>query len=241
MDLRYKRIILKLSGEALAGEDGFGINPATVQAVARELAEIHQLGVEIGIIVGGGNIWRGKTASDLGMERAGADYMGMLATIMNGLAIQDALETINVDTRVMSAITMQQVAEPYIRRRALRHLEKGRIVIFTGGTGSPYFTTDTTAALRASEVNAEVILMAKNGVDGVYDKDPNKFSGAVKFDTLTYRQVLEKNLLVIDSTAATLCENNDIDLLVFSMQKLENISDVLKGTKLGTIISKGVQ
>lgn len=239
MQKKYKRIIIKLSGEALAEDIGFGINPKTVGEVAKTLKEVHALGIDIGIIVGGGNIWRGKTAAELGMERAGADYMGMLATIMNGLALSDALESLGVDTRVMSSLTLTQVAEPYIRRRAIRHLEKGRIVIFTGGTGSPYFTTDTTAALRASEIGAEVILMAKNGVDGVYDKDPNKNNDAKKFDTLTYREMLEKDLEVIDATAASMCQTNNIDLLVFSMQDLNNIVRVASGETLGTRVTKG--
>lgn len=236
---KYKRIIIKLSGEALAEDIGFGINPKTVSEVAKTLKQVHELGIEIGIIVGGGNIWRGKTAAELGMERAGADYMGMLATIMNGLALSDALERLGVDTRVMSSLTLTQVAEPYIRRRAIRHFEKGRIVIFTGGTGSPYFTTDTTAALRASEIGAEVIMMAKNGVDGVYDKDPNKYADAVKYDTLTYRDILEKNLEVVDATAASMCQTNNIDLLVFSMQDLNNIVRVAQGENLGTRVTKG--
>ena len=199
--MNYKRVLLKISGEALAGDQGFGINPIVVKDIAQQIKDAKDLGVEIAIVRGGGNIWRGKTGADMGMERASADYMGMLATVMNGLALQNALESIGLETRVMTAIDMKEVAEPYIRRRAVRHLEKGRIVIFSAGTGSPYFTTDTTAALRAAEIHADVILMAKNGVDGVYSADPKLDPNAVKFDKLTYLDVLNKDLKIMDQTA----------------------------------------
>ncbi len=201
--MNYKRVLLKISGEALAGDQGFGINPIVVKDIAQQIKDAKDLGVEIAIVCGGGNIWRGKTGADMGMERASADYMGMLATVMNGLALQNALESIGLETRVMTAIDMKEVAEPYIRRRAVRHLEKGRIVIFSAGTGSPYFTTDTTAALRAAEIHADVILMAKNGVDGVYSADPKLDPNAVKFDKLTYLDVLNKDLKIMDQTAIT--------------------------------------
>ena len=226
--MNYKRVLLKISGEALAGDQGFGINPIVVKDIAEQIKDAKDLGVEIAIVCGGGNIWRGKTGADMGMERASADYMGMLATVMNGL-----------ETRVMTAIDMKEVAEPYIRRRAVRHLEKGRIVIFSAGTGSPYFTTDTTAALRAAEIHADVILMAKNGVDGVYSADPKLDPNAVKFDKLTYLDVLNKDLKIMDQTAITLCKDNNIDLSVFNMQKEGNIALACKQEVAGTIISKG--
>lgn len=237
--MNYKRVLLKISGEALAGDQGFGINPIVVKDIAQQIKDAKDLGVEIAIVCGGGNIWRGKTGADMGMERASADYMGMLATVMNGLALQNALESIGLETRVMTAIDMKEVAEPYIRRRAVRHLEKGRIVIFSAGTGSPYFTTDTTAALRAAEIHADVILMAKNGVDGVYSADPKLDPNAVKFDKLTYLDVLNKDLKIMDQTAITLCKDNNIDLSVFNMQKEENIALACKQEVAGTIISKG--
>ena len=227
--MNYKRVLLKISGEALAGDQGFGINPIVVKDIAQQIKDAKDLGVEIAIVCGGGNIWRGKTGADMGMERASADYMGMLATVMNGLALQNALESIGLETRVMTAIDMKEVAEPYIRRRAVRHLEKGRIVIFSAGTGSPYFTTDTTAALRAAEIHADVILMAKNGVDGVYSADPKLDPNAVKFDKLTYLDVLNKDLKIMDQTAITLC----------NMQKEGNIALACKQEVAGTIISKG--
>lgn len=237
--MNYKRVLLKISGEALAGDQGFGINPIVVKDIAQQIKDAKDLGVEIAIVCGGGNIWRGKTGADMGMERASADYMGMLATVMNGLALQNALESIGLETRVMTAIDMKEVAEPYIRRRAVRHLEKGRIVIFSAGTGSPYFTTDTTAALRAAEIHADVILMAKNGVDGVYSADPKLDPNAVKFDKLTYLDVLNKDLKIMDQTAITLCKDNNIDLSVFNMQKVGNIALACKQEVAGTIISKG--
>lgn len=232
----YKRVILKLSGEAMAGNKGVGIDPITVSEIAKEVKEAFETGVEIAIIVGGGNIWRGKTASKMGMERASADYMGMLATVMNALALQNALETHGVETRVMSSISMQQVAEPYIRRRAIRHLEKNRVVIFGGGTGNPYFSTDTTASLRAAEIGADAILMAKNGVDGVYDDDPRINKDAKKYEKVSFLEVVNKDLKVIDSTAATLCMENDIELVVFSMNEPGNIKKAVNGKKIGTIV-----
>ena len=191
---KYKRVVLKLSGEAMAGQSGFGIDPATIKEMVKEIKEVHALGVEIAIIVGGGNIWRGITGAEMGMERAQADYMGMLATVMNSLALQDVLENNGVPTRVQTSIDMRQIAEPFIRRRAIRHLEKGRVVIFAAGTGNPYFSTDTLAALRAAEVNADVILMAKNNVDGVYDADPRQDANATKFDNLSHLDVIAKGL-----------------------------------------------
>lgn len=235
-DMKYKRIVLKLSGEALAGEQGFGINPPELKTVAKEIKEVHDLGVQICIVVGGGNMWRGVTGEKLGMERAQADYIGMLATIMNALSLQDALEGIDVPTRVQTSIEMRQIAEPYIRRKAIRHLEKGRVVIFAGGTGSPYFSTDTTAALRAAEMNADAILMAKNGVDGVYSADPNKDHSAVKFDHLTHMDIIDKHLHVMDSTASSMSMDNDIPLVVFNLNTPGNILKVVKGEKIGTTI-----
>ena len=232
----YKRIILKLSGEALAGDKGFGIDPDVLRDIAAQVEEVWKLGVEIAIIVGGGNIWRGAPAGERGMDRATADYMGMLATVLNAMALQDALESRGVDTRVQTAIEMQQVAEPYIRRRAIRHLEKGRIVIFAGGTGNPYFSTDTTAALRAAEIEAEVILLAKGKVDAVYDADPLTNPEAKKFTKLSYIDVINKGLGVMDSTAASLCMDNKIPLIVFGLYTSGNIKRVLLGEKIGTYV-----
>ena len=237
--MKHNRILLKLSGEALAGSKHTGIDAATVENIARQIKEAKELGVEIAIVCGGGNIWRGKAASDMGMERATADYMGMLATVMNGMAIQNALEAIGVHTRLMSAIEMQQVAEPYIRRRAIRHLEKGRIVIFGAGLGSPFFTTDTTAALRAAEIGSKMILMAKNGVDGVYTADPKIDKSAIKFDEISYTEVIKQQLAVMDQTAITFCMDNQIDLCVFNMSKEGNIAKAVNGDKIGTIITGG--
>jgi uridylate kinase len=236
----YKRVILKLSGEALAGQLGYGIDAEVMTSVANQVKEVVELNVEVAVVVGGGNIWRGIAGSAKGIDRATADYMGMLATVMNALALQDALETIGVPTRVQSSITMQQVAEPYIRRRAMRHLEKGRVVIFAAGTGNPYFSTDTTAALRAAEIEADVILMAKNKVDGVYSADPFKDSTAVKYETLTYMEVLNKNLGVMDSTASSLCMDNNIPLVVFSITEKGNIKRVVLGEKIGTTVKGSV-
>ncbi|WP_407891076.1 UMP kinase [Lacticaseibacillus sp. N501-2] len=237
--VKYKRIVLKVSGEALAGKAGFGIKPPVIADIAKEIKAVHDLGVEIAIVCGGGNIWRGETGAEMGMERAQADYMGMLATVMNGLALQDSLESIGVPTRVQTSIEMRQIAEPYIRRKAVRHLEKGRVVIFAGGTGNPYFSTDTTAALRAAEINADVILMAKNGVDGVYDADPNKVSTATKFDSLTHLDIINKGLNVMDSTASTLSMDNDIPLVVFNLNEADNIRRVVEGENIGTTIRGG--
>ncbi|MDQ1913341.1 UMP kinase [Paenibacillus sp. GD4] len=236
----YKRVILKLSGEALAGQQGYGIDSGMINSIAQQVKEVVDLQVEVAIVVGGGNIWRGIAGSAKGIDRATADYMGMLATVMNSLALQDALETIGVPTRVQSSITMQQVAEPYIRRRAIRHLEKGRVVIFAAGTGNPYFSTDTTAALRAAEIEAEVILMAKNKVDGVYTADPFKDASAQKYETLTYMEVLNNNLGVMDSTASSLCMDNNIPLIVFSITESGNIKRVVLGEKIGTIVKGSV-
>lgn len=232
----YKRILLKLSGEALKGETSYGIDPQTVQVIAEQIKDLHDLNVEVGIVVGGGNIWRGKTASELGMDRAQADYMGMLATIMNGLAVQDSLEHLGVPTRVMTAIPCNQVAEPYIRRRAIRHLEKGRVCIFVGGLGNPYFSTDTACVLRATEIGAEVVLMAKNKTEGVYDSDPRKNPDAKMYEELTFAEILNKNLAVMDSTAASLCKDNNLNLIVFNMNNRGNIVKAVKGEKIGTLV-----
>ena len=233
---KYKRIILKVSGEALAGEAGFGIKPPVIEEIVKEIKEVHDLGVEIAIVVGGGNIWRGTIGEEMGMERAQADYMGMLATVMNALALQDTLENIGVGTRVQSSIEMRQIAEPYIRRRAVRHLEKGRVVIFAAGTGNPYFSTDTTAALRAAEIEADVILMAKNNVDGVYSADPKVDSEATKFEELTHLDVISKGLQVMDSTASSLSMDNDIPLVVFNLNEPGNIKRVCLGENIGTTV-----
>jgi uridylate kinase len=231
----YKRIVLKLSGEALQGALGYGIDPAVLDSIARQIKDVRSLGIEIAIVIGGGNIFRGIAGSARGMDRASADYMGMLATVINALALQDALERIGVFTRVLSAIEMQEVAEPYIRRRAIRHLEKGRVVIFAGGTGNPYFTTDTTAALRAIEISAEVILKATK-VDGVYSSDPAKNRNAKKFDSLRYIDVLKKDLKVMDATATSLCMDNKLPIIVFDLRKSGNIKKVVLGQRIGTVV-----
>lgn len=234
---KYKRVVLKLSGEALAGNKGFGIDPETVERIALEIKEMKKAtDLEIAIVVGGGNIWRGLAGSSKGMDRATADYMGMLATVMNALALQDALEHCDVDTRVQSAIEMRQVAEPYIRRRAIRHLEKGRVVIFASGTGNPYFSTDTTAALRAAEIEADVILMAKRNTDGVYDSDPRHNPDAQKFTELEYIEVLQRGLGVMDSTATSLCMDNKIPIIVFSIDEPGNILKAASGENIGTVV-----
>ncbi len=235
-DIKYKRVVMKLSGEALAGDAGQGINPPEIRKVAEEIKEVHDLGVQIAIVVGGGNMWRGESGAQVGMERAQADYIGMLGTVMNALALQDNLESIGVPTRVQTAIEMRQVAEPYIRRKAMRHLEKGRIVIFAAGTGSPYFSTDTTSALRASEINADVILMAKNGVDGIYSADPRKDANAVKYDKLTHMEIINKGLQVMDTTASSLSMDNNIPLVVFNMNERGNIKKVVQGETIGTTV-----
>lgn len=229
----YKRIILKISGEALAGNKGFGLDQDTINSIADQIKEIHHLNVEIAIVVGGGNIWRGRNSKQ--MDRATADYMGMLATVINALALQDALENRNVQTRVQTAIEMREVAEPYIRRRAIRHLEKNRVVIFAAGTGNPYFSTDTTAALRAAEIEADVILLAKK-VDGVYDSDPALNPNAKKFDKLNYIDVLNRGLGVMDSTATSLCMDNNIPIMVFDLTTPGNIKRVVLGEKIGTSV-----
>ena len=231
----YKRVMLKISGEALSGANGFGFDFDTISRIAKEVKEIVDMDIEVGLVVGGGNIWRGRSSE--GMERTTADHMGMLATCINALALQDALEGIGVKTRVQTAIEMKEIAEPFIRRRAVRHLEKGRVVIFGAGSGNPYFSTDTAAALRAAEIEADVILLAKN-VDGVYDKDPNKFADAKKYDTLTYMEVIEQGLQVMDTTATTLCMDNNIPILVFGLEGDGNIKRAMLGEKIGTIVSK---
>lgn len=233
----YKRVLLKLSGEALSSSEA-AFDPEILKRLAKELKEVQKLGVELAIVVGGGNFIRGKMMAEMGMNRAQADYMGMLGTVINALAVQNALEQEGVQTRVQTAVEMQKVAEPFILRRALRHLEKGRIVIFGAGTGSPYFSTDTTAALRASEINADVILMAKNGVDGVYDSDPKKNPNAKKYDTLNYMDVLNEGLQVMDSTAISMCMDNDIDLVVFNMNEPGNIVKAVRREVNGTTITK---
>ena len=232
----YKRVLLKLSGEALMGEQHFGIDPTIVNSIAHQVRDVVAQGVQTSIVVGGGNIWRGLEASSKGMDRSTADYMGMLATVLNALALQDALEKLDVQTRVQSALTIQEVAEPYIRRRAIRHMEKGRVVVLAGGTGNPYFTTDSAAALRALELGAEAILMAKNVVDGVYDDDPQRNPAARRFVTLDYRQALEMGLRVMDSTALALCIENRIPLIVFNLQEPGNIRRAVSGQHVGTFV-----
>jgi uridylate kinase len=231
----YKRVLLKLSGEALGGEQGYGIDPKTIGDIADEIKDVMDCGTQLALVIGGGNIFRGLAASSKGMDRASADYMGMLATMINSLAMQDALEKIGVDTRVQSAIAMQAVAEPYIRRRAMRHLEKGRVVIFGAGTGNPFFTTDTAASLRAMEIGAEVILKGTK-VDGVYTADPKKDPSAVKFKTLTYIEVLKKGLQVMDATATSLCMDNSLPIIVFDITTQGNVKKVVCGEEIGTIV-----
>lgn len=233
---KYKRVLLKISGEALMGDRGYGIDPATVTFMAGEIQKVSSMGAELAIVVGGGNIFRGVQASLEGMERASADYMGMLATVMNAIAIQNALERLGLQTRVQSAIEIRELAEPYVRRKAMRHLEKGRIVIFAAGTGNPYFTTDTAAALRAMEISADVILKGTK-VDGIYNADPVKNRSAKKYDFISYKDVLKKNLRVMDSTAITLCMENDLPIVVFNVRKRDNITRILKGGKIGTTVS----
>lgn len=232
---KYKRVMLKLSGEALSGEKGFGIDFNIVKCISSQIKELVEMGVQCGMVVGGGNIWRGRNGED--MDRATADYMGMMATCINALALQDSLESMGIPTRIQTAIEMKEVAEPYIRRKAMRHLEKGRVVIFAAGIGNPYFSTDTTAALRAAEIEAEIILLAKN-VDGVYNKDPRKFDDAKKYSSLSYIEILEKGLQVMDSTATSLCMDNNIPILVFGLDKPENIISAVCGKQIGTIVKK---
>jgi uridylate kinase len=233
--LPYRRVMLKLSGEVLAGPAGQGLDPDVIRTIAGEIKEVVDLGVEVAVVIGGGNIFRGATASAMGMERAAADYMGMLATILNGMALQNFLEQIGVVTRLQSAIEMRQLAESYIRRRAIRHLEKQRVVIFAGGTGNPYFSTDTAAALRATEIGAQVILKGTK-VDGVFDRDPMKHPSAKKFDRLSYQEVIEKNLNVMDATAVTLCRDHNVPIVVFNVKEKGNIRRVVQGERFGTIV-----
>ncbi|HET7738347.1 MAG TPA: UMP kinase [Tepidiformaceae bacterium] len=237
MASRYRRTLLKLSGEALMGDRAFGIDPATISDIARQIRQARESGVEVAIVVGGGNFWRGSTAAETGMDRATADYAGMLATIINGLALQDALEKAGVVVRTQTALSLSAVAEPYIRRRAIRHLEKGRVVIFAAGTGNPYMTTDTAAALRAIEVDAEALLMAKNGVDGVYDADPRKEPNATRFDHLTYIDAIQRRLQVMDSTALSLCMENDLPIIVFNVRGDDAIYRALVGDHIGTLVA----
>ena len=238
MDRKYKRVVLKLSGEALAGSQGYGIDPVTVDVISKQVVEVAKKGIQVAIVVGGGNIWRGLSGKAKGMDRVSADYMGMLATVMNALALQDAIEKNGVVTRVQTAITMQQVAEPYIRRRAIRHMEKGRVVIFGAGTGNPYFSTDTTAALRAAEIDADAILLAKNGVDGVYDSDPKVNPDARMYTHLSFLDVIQKQLGVMDATATTLCMNNNIPIVVFNIDTKGNIVAACSGEEIGTLVDK---
>ena len=233
---QYSRILLKLSGEVLGGEGGFGISPEAVQGMAEQICEVRELGVQIVVVIGGGNIYRGLGAAERGIERATGDYMGMLATIINSLALQDALEKLGAPTRVQSAIAMSQVAEPFIRRRAVRHLEKGRIVIFGGGTGNPYFSTDTAAALRANEIGAEVVLKATK-VDGIYDSDPKKNPSATRYEKITYLDALQRQLKVMDSTAFSLCMDNKMPIIVFDFFRAHNLKRVILGEKVGTLVT----
>ncbi len=234
MGIKYNRILLKLSGEVLAGSMKTGIDAETVRSICASIKEVADMGTEIGIVVGGGNFWRGRSSE--GMDRARADHIGMLATTMNALALCDMLEQLGADVRVQTAIEMRQIAEPYIRSKAIRHLEKGRIVIFGCGTGSPFFSTDTAAALRAVEINADVLLKATN-VDGVYDKDPNSFSDAVKFDAISFKEALNRDLKVMDSTAFSLCKDNDMPILVFNLEQPGNIAKAVQGESIGTLVT----
>lgn len=234
-----RRVLLKLSGEALMGDAQFGISPGVAQQMASEIREAHDMGIQVGIVVGGGNIWRGLSASASGMDRATADYMGMVATVLNGLTLQDALEHENVQSRVMTAIAMHEVAEPYIRRRAIRHMEKGRVVILVAGTGNPFFTTDTAAALRALELDVDILLMAKNKVDGVYSDDPRTNPDAKKYDALTHQEALERNLKVMDASAMALCRDNDLPILVFDVTTPGAITRAVSGEGIGTLVSAG--
>lgn len=234
MKTAYRRLLIKLSGGQLAGENGFGISPAVIGRIAREIRQVHEMGSQICIVIGGGNVIRGIDAAEQGLDRTSADYMGMLASVINALALQDALEKEALATRVLSALEIQAVAESYIRRRAVRHLEKGRVVVFAGGTGNPYFTTDTAAVLRAAEVDAEIILMAKQGVDGVYDADPKKSPGARRYDRLSYDEAIQKNLRVMDQTALALCRENDLPIIVFDSGVPGNLQRVAAGEQIGT-------
>jgi uridylate kinase len=233
---KFKRVILKLSGEALSGNKGFGFDDPTIDNICLNIKTLHEMGAEVAIVVGGGNFWRGR--SGVHVERASSDTIGMLGTVMNGLRVQSTLEALGLETRLMTAINMQEVAEPYIRRRACRHLEKGRIVIFSAGTGLPYFSTDTTASLRALEINADVILLGKTGTDGIYDKDPNKCDDAVKFDRLTYKEILQKELKIMDATATSLCMDNSMPIIVFGIDDPKNLVRVFRGDEIGTIVKE---
>ena len=237
MPSAYRRILLKLSGEALMGDTPYGIDPQVVKSIAGQIKQVVELDVQIGIVVGGGNIWRGLSASGKGMDRAIADYMGMVATVLNALALQDGLEKAGVYTRVMTAIHMHEVAEPFIRRRAVRHMEKGRVVILAGGTGNPYFTTDTAAALRAVELDVDVLLMAKNGIDGVYNRDPRVHDDARRYATLSYQEAIERNLRVMDTAALSLCRENNLPILVFNMNEQGAVLDAVNGLGNGTLVS----
>jgi uridylate kinase len=233
----YRRIVLKLSGERLAGEGGFGINPAVIRGIAEEIRDVSGMGLEIGVVIGGGNVIRGIVAASEGMDRSTADYMGMMASVINALALQDALEKLSLPTRVLSALEIKEVAEPYIRRRAIRHLEKGRVILFAAGTGNPYFTTDTAAALRAAEIHADVILKATR-VDGVYSQDPERHPGATRFERLSYKEAIERNLRFMDQTAIALCRENALPIVVFDMTVAGNIRKVVSGEKVGTTVAK---
>lgn len=236
---QFKRIVLKLSGEALAGEEGFGLKPSVLRYVANQIRQVQAEGVQVAVVVGGGNFWRGRLGQEMGMDRASADYIGMLGTVMNALALQDAIEKCGLESRVLTAIEMRQVAEPFIRRRAIRHLEKGRVVIFAAGNGSPYFTTDTTAALRAAEIEADAILMGKQGTSGIYDSDPRKNKDAVKYDEVSYQEVLSKGLQVMDTTATALCKDNNIPLVVFDMMGEDYVVKVVRGENVGQTYVRG--
>ncbi len=231
----YKRILLKISGEALAGDQGYGLNDTVLTHLSSEIKNIYEAGVQIAIVVGGGNIFRGSEGISLGVDKATGDYMGMLATIINSLALQNSLEKAGLDTRVQTAIEMRQIAEPYIRRRAIRHLEKGRIIIFGGGTGNPFFTTDTAAALRAIEIEADILLKATN-VDGIYNKDPKKYSNAKKYSKLTFSEAYEKNLKIMDLTAFSLCKDNNLPVIVFNLFEKGNLKRIINGEQVGTIV-----
>lgn len=235
---KYRRVVLKLSGEAMAGPSGFGLDLSVVESIAQQLYDVHQTGVEMAVVVGGGNFWRGTKGEAWGMDRATSDYMGMLATVINCMALQERLEKIGLDTRLMTAIDMREVGEPYIRRKAISHLNQGRVVIFGAGSGNPYFSTDTTAALRAAEVGADAILMAKQGTDGVYDSDPNQNPDAKKFDTLDYMELISRRLRVMDATATTLCMDNRIPLVVFNLDVYGNIERAVLGEKVGTFVGR---
>lgn len=237
MTTKYKRVLLKLSGEAFSGNEGYGIDAPTLEKVARQIKRVIEMGVELAIVVGGGNIWRGAKAEKDGMDRVSADYAGMLATVINAIALQDTLERQGVDTRTQSAINIQQIAEPYIRRRAIRHLEKGRVVIFAAGTGNPYMTADTAGALRAIEIEAEVLLMTKNNVDGIYDADPKKHPDAKKFTSLTYMEALNLRLGVMDTTAISLCLENKLPIIVFDLQETRSLEKAVNGEHIGTMVS----